>query len=157
DLLRVLGDVRAAVEDEDKMLAKARTIAASLTEKRPPLAESDLIDGTELLQWLADDHFTFLGYREYVLASREDGDRRRAVPGTGLGIVRSDQPESSSFAALPPEVRAKAREPQLLVLTKANSRSTVHRPAYLDYIGVKKFGEGGEVIAEQRFLGLFNH
>jgi glutamate dehydrogenase len=157
DLLRILGDVRAAVEDEDKIRATARSIAAELTEKRPPLPEPDVIEGTELLDWLADDHFTFLGYREYVLETGEDGDRLRAVPGTGLGILRSDQSESSSFASLPPEVRAKAREPQLLVLTKANSRSTVHRPAYLDYIGVKKFGEGGEVIAERRFLGLFNH
>ena len=50
---------------------------------------------------------------------------------------------------------AKAREKTLLVLTKANSRSTVHRPAYLDYVGVKKF-ENGEVVGERRFLGLYS-
>ncbi len=32
-----------------------------------------------------------------------------------------------------------ARHKHLLNLTKANSRATVHRPAYLDYIGVKRF------------------
>ncbi|MFD0853068.1 NAD-glutamate dehydrogenase, partial [Actinomadura adrarensis] len=78
-------------------------------------------------------------------------------PGTGLGILRNDKRESDSFAALPPEVRAKATEKRLLVLTKANSRATVHRPAYLDYIGVKKFDGKGEVVGERRFLGLFTH
>ncbi|NED53936.1 NAD-glutamate dehydrogenase, partial [Micromonospora aurantiaca] len=59
--------------------------------------------------------------------------------------------------ALPPEVRERATEKHLLVLTKANSRSTVHRPLYLDYIGVKKFDDAGEVVGERRFLGLFTH
>jgi glutamate dehydrogenase len=157
DIQRVLNDVRAAVEDEDKMCSLARSIATGLAEKRPPLADVEIDDGVALLEWLAADHFTFLGYREYALEIGDDGERLRAVPGTGLGILRSDQPESTSFASLPPQVRAKAHEPRLLVLTKANSRSTVHRPAYLDYIGVKKFGDGGEVIGERRFLGLFTH
>ena len=49
-----------------------------------------------------------------------------------------------------------AREHTLLVLAKANSRATVHRPAYLDYVGVKTFDENGEVTGERRFLGLFS-
>ena len=43
------------------------------------------------------------------------------------------------------------------MLSKANSRATVHRPAYLDYVGVKRFDESGEVRSERRFLGLFTH
>ena len=42
------------------------------------------------------------------------------------------------------------------MLAKANSRATVHRPAYLDYVGVKTFDENGEVIGERRFLGLLS-
>lgn len=42
------------------------------------------------------------------------------------------------------------------MLTKANSRATVHRPSYLDYVGVKKFDTKGNVIGERRFLGLFS-
>jgi glutamate dehydrogenase len=156
DLQRVLDDVRAAVEDEDKMRSIARTIAADLRDDRPPLPAAESTDGIELLDWLADDHFTFLGYREYSLETGDDGELLRAVTGTGLGILRSDQTESTSFASLPQEVRAKAHERRLLVLTKANSRATVHRPAYLDYVGVKKF-DGGQVVGERRFLGLFTH
>jgi glutamate dehydrogenase len=157
DLQRVLHDVRAAVEDEDKMQSLAGLIAKELAAGHPPLPEPETVDGVALLEWLAADHFTFLGYREYALEHGDAGEQLRAVPGTGLGILRSDQSQSTSFAALPPEVRARAREPRLLVLTKANSRSTVHRPAYLDYVGVKKFGAGGEVVGERRFLGLFTH
>ena len=42
------------------------------------------------------------------------------------------------------------------MLSKANSRATVHRPAYLDYVGVKTFDENGEVSGERRFLGLLS-
>src|SRR5690606_60476 len=155
DLQRVLHDVRVAVEDEPKMRARAVEIAAAIREAPPPLPDKELAEGVELLEWLADGHFTFLGYRDYTLT--DDGTALRPEPGTGLGILRGDTRESGSFAALPPEVRAKATEKHLLVITKANSRSTVHRPLYLDYIGVKKFDESGEVVGERRFLGLFTH
>ena len=103
-------------------------------------------------------HFTFLGYREYRLEDLPGGEdvSLRAVPGTGFGILRSDQDMSAAFGKLPPLVRDKAREKTLLVLAKANSKSTVHRPVYLDYVGVKTFDENGEVVGERRFLGLFS-
>ncbi|MFD7614656.1 NAD-glutamate dehydrogenase [Streptomyces sp. NPDC059828] len=165
DLLRVLSDAREAVEDWEKMREAALRIAEGLP--REPIAEDirneDVDEARELLRWLADDHFTFLGYREYNLV---DGDALSAVPGTGLGILRSDphhsgddahgHPVSPSFNRLPADARAKAREHKLLILTKANSRSTVHRPSYLDYVGVKKFDDKGNVIGERRFLGLFS-
>ncbi|MGV9350078.1 NAD-glutamate dehydrogenase [Streptomyces spiralis] len=163
DLLRVLSDVREAVEDWEKMRDAATRIAEGLPDETLPtdLPEQQVEEARELLHWLAADHFTFLGYREYQL--RED-DSLAAVPGTGLGILRSDphhagedkHPVSPSFERLPADARAKAREHKLLVLTKANSRATVHRPSYLDYIGVKKFDDKGEVIGERRFLGLFS-
>ncbi|MEV7201645.1 NAD-glutamate dehydrogenase [Streptomyces griseoluteus] len=163
DLLRVLSDVREAVEDWEKMREAAVRIADGLRdEPRPadlPAAEVD--EARELLRWLSADHFTFLGYREYEL--RGD-DSLSAKAGTGLGILRSDphhseddeHPVSPSFERLPADARAKAREHKLLVLTKANSRATVHRPSYLDYIGVKKFDADGNVVGERRFLGLFS-
>ncbi|SMQ16701.1 glutamate dehydrogenase (NAD) [Streptomyces sp. Ag82_O1-12] len=163
DLLRVLSDAREAVEDWGKMREAAIRLAEGLPDESIPddLPGPQVEEARELLRWLADDHFTFLGYREYQL--RED-DSLAAVPGTGLGILRADpqhageesHPVSPSFERLPADARAKAREHKLLVLTKANSRATVHRPSYLDYIGVKKFDADGNVIGERRFLGLFS-
>ncbi|NEB40991.1 NAD-glutamate dehydrogenase [Streptomyces sp. SID14515] len=162
DLLRVLSDVRETVEDWGKMRDAALRIADDLPgEPLDDLADEEVEEARELLRWLAADHFTFLGYREYEL---KDSDALAAVPGTGLGILRSDpqhsedeaHPVSPSFDRLPADARAKAREHKLLVLTKANSRATVHRPSYLDYVGVKKFDAKGNVIGERRFLGLFS-
>jgi glutamate dehydrogenase len=155
-LRRVLRDVREVVEDWSRMHAQADQIVSDLEKNPPPLPDNDVSEGRALLQWLAQDHFTFLGYREYQLQTVDDEDVLRAVPGTGLGILRSDQDMSPSFGKLPPAVRAKAREKQLLIITKANSRSTVHRPVFLDYVGVKTFDESGEVVGEKRFLGLFS-
>ncbi|MCM3265475.1 NAD-glutamate dehydrogenase [Streptomyces thermoviolaceus] len=163
DLQRVLSDVREAVEDWEKMRGAAVRLADGLSDEPLPadLPGPQVEEARELLRWLADDHFTFLGYREYRL---RDDDSLAAVPGTGLGILRADphhaggddHPVSESFERLPADARAKAREHKLLVLTKANSRATVHRPSYLDYIGVKKFDAQGNVVGERRFLGLFS-
>ncbi|MEU5544074.1 NAD-glutamate dehydrogenase [Streptomyces sioyaensis] len=172
DLLRVLSDVREAVEDWEKMRAAAGRLADELGSEptADDLRDQEIEEAQELLRWLSADHFTFLGYREYELTSVPgDGgteeDVLTAVPGTGLGILRADPPHretadghpvSPSFNRLPADARAKAREHKLLVLTKANSRATVHRPSYLDYVGVKKFDAKGNVIGERRFLGLFS-
>jgi glutamate dehydrogenase len=153
----VLRDVREVVEDWQKMNAQARAIVDDLGESPPEsLDAQDVNEARALLLWLADDHFTFLGYREYQLQNENGDDVLRAIPGTGLGILRSDQDMTESSGKLPPAVASKAREKQLLVITKANSRSTVHRHVYLDYIGVKTFDDAGEVVGERRFLGLFS-
>ncbi|PYC66481.1 NAD-glutamate dehydrogenase [Streptomyces tateyamensis] len=165
DLRRVLGDVREVVEDWAKMRTSALRLADELAEQPPAhLPEQEVGEAWELMRWLADDHFTFLGYREYDLVEHEGEEVLRAIPGTGLGVLRSDpvshdsdhHPVSESFGRLSAPVRAKAHEKKLLVLTKANSRATVHRPSYLDYVGVKKFDAAGNVIGERRFLGLFS-
>ncbi|MBA3798779.1 MAG: NAD-glutamate dehydrogenase [Geodermatophilaceae bacterium] len=152
DLRRVLADVRHAVEDWGKMRATAVRIAREL-EFRPPhgIDQNAVDDAAELLRWLADDNFVFLGYREYALTG---DDSLEPIAATGLGILRSDVDMASSARSLPPAAAAKAREPELLILTKADSRSTVHRPVYLDYIGVKTFDDNGVPISERRILGL---
>jgi glutamate dehydrogenase len=156
DLQRVLRDVRESVEDWPRMQQQVTEIVDHLRAEPPPTVPPDEIDqGVAFLEWLADDHFTFLGYREYHL-HREDGEEYlRVVPGTGSGILRDD-PDLSVSGKLPAKAAERAREHTLLVLAKANSRATVHRPAYLDYVGVKMFDEAGEVIGERRFLGLFS-
>src|SRR5262249_50617676 len=134
DLVRVLGDVRVAVEDHSRMKTRAVQLADDLALlpaggelSQPPQAEPPS-EAEALLRWLADGHFAFLGYREYDLVDGPDGLSLRRVPGTGLGILRHDKPGSRSFAALPSAARARAVDGQLLIQTKANSRSTVHRP-----------------------------
>ena len=157
DVERVLSDVAGATTDWPKMAAAMRTAAQDLQRRPPRTAPETLAEARAFLDWLVDNHFTFLGYRCNDLVAVDGGDALKAVPGSGLGILRDGASGgmSGSFAALPPQARALAHSPDPLVLTKANSRSTVHRPGYLDYVGVKRFGDDGRVIGEHRFLGLY--
>ncbi len=160
DIARVLGDVRAAVSDWAPMQHKALDIASEVRRTPPSSLRKDEVDeGAAFLDWLAASHFTFLGYRCHDLVRIEGQDALQIVPGTSLGILRESHGKevAVSFAALPPEVRAYARRAELLVITKSTSRSTVHRPGFLDYIAVKRFDGNGEVCGEHRFLGLFAH
>ena len=153
-LIQVLADVKAAVEDWPAMVERGQEVVADLAEHPPPVDPEELAEATALLEWILDHHFTFLGYHEYDLVTQDGEDALRRVPGTGLGILRDSDPEPG-VVKLGQGARELAREKEILVLTKANSRATVHRPAYLDYVGVKRFDESGEVAGERRFLGLY--
>ncbi len=152
---RVLDEVRRVVDDWDAMRSRVDAIVEELSSSPPAIDAEEIEEGEELLRWLANDHFTFLGYREYALETHDGETGLRAIEETGLGILR-DKPRRD-FTPLRPTAVELARAPHLLVITKANSRATVHRPSYLDYIGVKRFSEDGEVTGERRFLGLFTH
>ena len=157
-IVQVLGDVRKAVSDWPAMRMRAGELAIGLVEAPPKgISEQEVKEAHDLLLWLADDNLTFIGYREYDLLEAGDDTALIPVPGTGLGILRrtDEVSASASFAALPPAVRERASEPRVLVLSTANSRSTVHRSAYLDYIAVKRFDSNGKVTGEYRFLGLY--
>ncbi|GAB3841818.1 NAD-glutamate dehydrogenase [Dactylosporangium cerinum] len=157
DLTGVLSDVREAVEDWPRIRMQALTLADELGGAQLPVPDKDVTDSVELLRWLVDDHFTFLGYREYRLVKSDDGaELIQAVLGSGLGILRADQTSPRVLSSMTAEAYAKALEKRLLIVTKANSRATVHRSAYLDYIGFKVFDADGEVVGERRFLGLFS-
>lgn len=151
DLLRILADVRAVVDDWRGMTSAMNATIARVAQSQL----SGVVEARHFLEWLVDNHFTFLGYREYDLIQDGDKDYLRVVPGTGKGILRETAEDHAPPALLPPAARAFISGPDLLLVTKANMRATVHRPGYLDYIGVKRLDESGKVTGELRFLGLF--
>ncbi|WP_410665853.1 NAD-glutamate dehydrogenase [Amycolatopsis sp. lyj-84] len=157
-LSSVLGDVREVVEDTDKMAETARRLADQLDADPPKLSTREVAEGARLLRWLADGHFTFLGYRRYELIDNPHPDSEepalRAVLATGLGVLRQDSLAARSLTA-GPDTAASALAPTLLVLTQASAPSTVHRPVYPYYVGVKTFDDKGNVTGEHRFLGMF--
>jgi glutamate dehydrogenase len=158
-LRRVIGEVRAAVEDWAQMRRRALDLSGELGSNPPPLDADDVSEAREFLSWLEDHNFTFLGYRDYELRGENGELRLAAVPGSGLGILRDSASGENApdVDTLPPAVLGRALAPSLLNLTKANERATVHRAAYLDYVGVQCFGEDGRVVGERRFLGLYTH
>ncbi|MFC5497754.1 NAD-glutamate dehydrogenase [Caenimonas terrae] len=157
-LERVLADVRAAVQDWKPMVAKLHDAIAELEQAPASLQGPGLAESRAFLQWLANDHITLQGYRCHDLVRQQDQMALQLVPGSGLGVLRETAQEqlSASFSALPPQARALASHPEpVVIVTKANTRSTVHRAGYTDYIGVKRYNAAGEVIGEHRFIGLF--
>jgi glutamate dehydrogenase len=154
-LYSVINDVREVVEDTTKMSAEATRLAQWLRSEPPPLSAEEITEGADLLDWLADGHFTFLGYRRYEWTTDAGGDRAlRAVLASGLGVLRRDNLPARGFIA-GPHLAVHAVEPKLLVLTEASEPSTVYRSVYPYYVGVKAFDDSGEVIGEHRFLGVF--
>ncbi|HKS44485.1 MAG TPA: NAD-glutamate dehydrogenase [Amycolatopsis sp.] len=156
-LTSVLADVREVVEDTDKMVQAALAVAAELDASPPPLAAEEVSEAGDLLRWLARGHFTFLGYRRCeVVEDTEPGSMEpalRAVLASGLGVLREDNLAARSLTA-GPDTGANVLAPNLLVLTQANAPSTVYRPVYPYYVGVKTFDERGNVTGEHRFLGM---
>jgi glutamate dehydrogenase len=156
-LSEVLTDVRAAVADWRAILGRVSAIIDELRTDASPAPEEEKDEVRAFLEWLHDDQFTFLGYREYDLVHEKGKDFLRVVPDTGLGILRRILPEAKAHEhkALSEVVSRFARRNELLIVTKANRRSTVHRAVQMDYIGIRRFDASGKVIGEHRFLGLF--
>ncbi len=150
-LREILTEVATAVADWEPMTRQAVEISTNLAAGPAAIPAGERQQVRDLLDWLVDDHFVFLGYRRYRY-SDDDGVLEQ-VPGSGLGLMRGDS--GTSRRALHGTVGEKAGERHLLIITKANSRSTVHRSVYLDYIGIKTVDEEGIVDGEHRFIGLF--
>ncbi|MGA9855643.1 MAG: NAD-glutamate dehydrogenase [Gammaproteobacteria bacterium] len=156
ELRSVMSDVRAMVDDWHTMHEKVGEVCTAVDQYRAILGNDEIDEGQRFLEWLANNHFTFLGYREYDLVKEKGEDLLRIVPQSGLGILRdSGARVSSSFLVLPQDVRNRARTREFMIITKANSIATVHRPGYLDYVGIKRYDKDGNVNGEWRFLGLF--
>ncbi len=157
----VLADVRTAVQDWRPMQARLREALDEFATAPAGIASgegSELQETRAFLQWLLDNHFVLLGYRQHELVLEQGLDALKLVSDSGLGVLRATDQEqrNGSVALLPTRARALARAVSpLVVVTKANTRSTVHRPGYTDYIGIKRFNAQGQVVGEHRFVGLF--
>ena len=156
DLESTLADVRVAVRDWKAMRERVRRIISELENHPPPLPPAEVSEVAHLLDWMEGRHFVFLGYRHYQLERGRSEDRLVPERTSGLGILSAGRHgQHAATTVLRGEVRAKAREPELLIITKANSSATVHRGELLDYIGIKTFDRRGRVSGEHRFLGLW--
>ncbi len=153
-----LNDVRLCVRDWREMRDRMLELALTVPELPLDTSEIDLTELAEFLRWIAEDHFTFLGYREYIVDNSEGQALLHSVDGSGLGILSTAERSSAprSLAALAGREAANGSSSNSpVILTKTNARATVHRPGYMDYIGLLRFDEHGNAIGEYRFLGLF--
>jgi glutamate dehydrogenase len=151
----VLGDVRRAVLDFPAMADRGRRMVQLAGAGAARYPDDEVDETVAFLEWLLQDHFIFLGYREYRITE----EAIAVVPGSGLGILADEA--SSQFARprliseLPKDICERALEGDLLIVSKTNRLSTIHRRARLDYVGVRKVSADGRITGEARMLGLF--
>ena len=157
EVLSALADVRATVEDWRGMREQLHRSIADLQSSPPPVDREELEETCAFLEWIENNHFTFLGFGAYRVERAGSRERFVAEPGTGLGLLRDEGGRArEAFSNLPPPRRQRdPQEPELLVLSRADVRSTVHRPSHLDYIGIRQFDTDGKVRGVRRFLGLY--
>ena len=163
ELERLERDVRGSLQDvalrerlaamRDKMLS----IANEMGRQKMPLGPEAIAEAQEFLRWVANDHFTFLGYRKYRVVKSGADEVLQAVDESGLGILRQGERSLAprSLKSLAARGLPQSGAVDAVILTKTNARATVHRPGYMDYIGVLEFDDKGAPAVEHRFLGLY--
>jgi glutamate dehydrogenase len=158
NLLRVISDVRAAVDDWQPMRKQLELALGSLDPDKMQQDPHNIRESKAFLEWMFKDHFTFLGYREYKVIGEGDSLALKLIPSSGHGVLR-DQINSKmlrQYSDLPQKARELAlSDKQILIISKTNTMSTVHRPAYTDCVEVKQFDKKGKLIGVHRFIGLY--
>ncbi|MBV1908508.1 MAG: NAD-glutamate dehydrogenase [Kangiellaceae bacterium] len=154
----ILTEVRAAVLDWKPMCMKLQTVIGNMSKLPVELQSTKNSESKDFLQWISANHFTLLGYAYYELKDGKKGKRLVPKQDSTLGLSSLEQwkPKAYQLDDLPSGARNLIlKRDNLLVLTKLSSVSKVHRPAHIDYVGIKRVNKKGEIVGEDRFIGLY--
>ena len=154
DVIRVTDDFHPMIDALNGTVVELAECVGALPDLREELEEVQAF-----LRWIRDGAFVFLGYREYDIVELDGGRAIVVQPGSGLGVLRNEAESQFAEPVLVSEADPSTRDLVMggphLVITKTNTRSTVHRLTRMDYIGIKKLSSDGKVTGEHRFVGLF--
>jgi len=158
-LRSLFAEVRGVVSDWRPMVDRLYEIIDAYKIEPPPLPTADIAEAIAFLEWLADNNFTFLGVRDYAFAGGARRGALRREKRKGLGLLADPRARVLSRGGhgviTTPAIREFLMRPEPLIVTKSNLRSRIHRRAYADYVGVKRYGNNGKLAGEVRFIGLF--
>ncbi|MFT4346637.1 NAD-glutamate dehydrogenase [Bartonella ancashensis] len=158
ELFLVLEQVNVAVRDWQPMLEEIRKRIHAYQTNLPQNYQKEKTKTIEFLQWLMNNNFTFLGLRVYDFAHNTGPSKAFKAGDTELGILTDASIRvigSTDVEKHSQEILSFMESDALFIVTKADSRSKVHRPVWLDYIGLKIFDEKGSLCGELRIVGLF--
>ncbi|SEG22111.1 NAD-glutamate dehydrogenase [Vibrio hangzhouensis] len=158
ELVTIFEDTSLVVNQWDEMSDKLKQITKELVKTKKQLpTEADRFEETKaFLEWVVDHNFTFMGYKEFDLVNEDGESVLKPTEEKGLGLFADDaRVRTVRISEFSDSARLEAKKPFLLILTKGNKASRIHRPAYTDYIGIKKFDSNGKVVGEHRFTGLY--
>ena len=156
ELESVLSDISLTVNDWKPIKDKLSDSITTIKKSKYKCSKEDHNETLEFLNWIINDNFTLMGYRSFDLKAVKGDVALIPKIETSLGLMkRNKTSEERYLSELSEDARELATGDNLLILTKTNSRSRVHRPAHLDHIGIKRFDAKGNVVGEDRFVGLF--
>ncbi len=148
-LEQVFKQIRTAVSDWQPMLEVMQLAKDSIGHLNDAAVR---IEQQRFVDWLVDDNFTFLGYRKYECKNKQ----MVPVKNTGLGLLSPDlDADSNDASQLAADGYQIQKQSDLVVITKVNVISKVHRKGNLDYIGLLETDAAGKIKIEHRFIGLF--
>ena len=157
-LIQVMEDVRNATRDWLPMKDMLREAQRQLS-LAPVKFDDHLIEEYQaFLEYLYDNNFTLLGYREYKFVEKDGKLVSETIKKKSLGLLRDDvMPvylnDAREGLSQPQQKLRRGQEP--LTIAKVNRRSTVHRRVPMDAIAIKTFSKDGKVTGEMLFIGLF--
>ncbi len=153
----VIEEVRVAVNDYSDMRDSAEALIKQFTKLPKSFPAEEVSEAGEFIKWMVSDHFTFLGAVDYDFKKVDGGISLECVKNSVKGIMKSHTESHlrMKLADLPIKTQEHILKSEIFTFAKSSERSRVHRPAYPDYIAIKKFNAKGEVIGERRFLGLY--
>lgn len=158
EILKVLQDNHLVVQDWMGMRDNLVKVVKEIAHYPKSLSKEELHETQDFLKWIENHHFTLLGTCDYQLIQNTLGDKIIApVATTGLGILREGREEAHpiNISNLPSDAQKLAFSKQVLIIAKTEIKSVIHRDAFIDYIGVKRFNDNGDAIGEFRIYGLF--
>ncbi|NQZ08595.1 MAG: NAD-glutamate dehydrogenase [Algicola sp.] len=157
ELNTVVVDLCGVVDDWQPIRDKLLAIIDELPKSPNPNSKAEINEALDFLNWMADDNFTLMGYRHYDVVPIKGDYKIEGNRESSLGLMKNSKNSPAKlYSDFPESARNEALSNSLLMLTKTNSKSRVHRPAYIDYVGIKRFDKKGNVIGEDRFLGLYS-
>ncbi|PTQ69230.1 NAD-glutamate dehydrogenase [Pseudomonas sp. GV071] len=155
-LLEVLEEVRITVADFQPMRNKVTELLTWLGKAKLKVDAAELAEIKVFLQWLMENHFTFLGYEEFTVADEAEGGHITYDESSLLGLSKRLRTGLTAADLHIEEYAVKyLREPVLLSFAKAAQPSRVHRPAYPDFVSIRELDAKGKVVKECRFMGIY--
>ncbi|WED23165.1 NAD-glutamate dehydrogenase [Vibrio sp. JC009] len=158
EIEKVLADTRLVVNDWKKMTKKLSDVINEIEKQKSqlPVPKEQVEETLQFLRWMGDHNFTFMGYKSFDVVEQKGELQLKPTEDEGLGLFSvSRRVRSVKFSEFAESARSEAIKPYMLILTKGKNASRIHRPAYTDYIGIKRFDSAGNVIGEHRFTGLY--
>ncbi len=157
ELKSVVSEVSLSVSDWEPMRSKLSELTDNFDKSSGNASKSVKSQSKTFLNWLTDHNFTLMGYRYYDVKAIEGDHKWCPVDKSSLGLMKNSlSTRERLLSNVPASARDEALSSNPLLLTKTNSKARVHRPAYMDYVGIKEFDAKGNVCGEHRFVGLYS-